>query len=90
MGERRVVLLFPTTHAVMHASQLLEDAGLAHETIPRPKGVNADCGVAISLAPGARQEALRVLQEGDREPSRVLELERPERPAASRRSRAND
>jgi len=90
VGERRVVLLFPTTHAVMRASQLLEDVEVEHEIIPRPKGVNADCGIAISLRPESRGEATQALAEGDSEPSRVLELERPDRRAANRRSTADD
>lgn len=90
MAHRRVVFLFPTTHAVMHAGQLLEDAGVDHEIIPRPKGVDADCGIAVSLRPERRGEAVRALAEGGGEPSRVLELERPDRSGAKGRSGAND
>jgi hypothetical protein len=77
MGRRRIVLLFPTTHAVMHAAQLLERAGIAHDIVPRPKGVDADCGIAVSLAPEVREPAITLLQTASREPSRVLEHERP-------------
>jgi hypothetical protein len=77
MGARRIVLLFPTTHAVMHAAQILERAGIAHEIVPRPKGVDADCGIAVSVAPESRESALQELRKASREPSRVLEFERP-------------
>jgi len=77
MPGRRIVLLFATTHAVMHAAQLLERRGIAHDIVPRPKGVDADCGIAVSLAPEGRETALAVLREGSREPSRVLECEKP-------------
>ncbi|MBM3499856.1 MAG: DUF3343 domain-containing protein [Armatimonadetes bacterium] len=77
MPERRIVLLFPTTHAVMHAAQILERAAIPHDIVPRPKGVDADCGIALSLEPGAREQALGELGAASREPSRVLEHERP-------------
>ena len=72
MALRRLVLLFPTTHKVMRASQLLDDAEIQHEIVPRPKGVDADCGIAIALPPGVREDATAALAEGDCEPSRVL------------------
>ena len=77
MGDRQIVFLYPTTHAVMHASQILERAAIAHEIIPRPKGVDADCGIAISVAPESREPALGVLGDAGREPSRVLESQKP-------------
>ena len=77
MGDRRIVLLYPTTHAVMHAAQLLERAAIPHDIIPRPKGVDADCGIAVSVAPEAREPALAALRGASREPSRVLEHEKP-------------
>jgi hypothetical protein len=90
MSRRRVVFLFPTTHAVMQASQVLENAGVKHEVVPRPKGVNADCGIAVALAPALRQEAAEALREGACEPSRVAELEKPDLAQAARRRRARD
>jgi len=77
MPERRIVLLYPTTHAVMHAAQILERAAIGHDIIPRPKGVDADCGIAVSVAPDAREAALAALVASSREPSRVLEHDRP-------------
>jgi hypothetical protein len=77
MGDRRIVLLFPTTHAVMHAAQILERAGIEHEIVPRPRGVDADCGIAVSVRPESREPALSELRKASREPSRVLELEKP-------------
>jgi len=77
MADRRIVFLYPTTHAVMHAAQILERAAIAHDIIPRPKGVDADCGIAVSVAPEAREPALGVLCGAGREPSRVLELQKP-------------
>lgn len=90
MALRRVVLLFPTTHAVMHASQLLEDAGVEHKVVPRPRGINADCGIAVALAPALGQQARRALAEGNCEPSRVLDLEKPDRGEAVREGDAHD
>ncbi len=85
MARRRVVFLFPTTHAVMRASQLLEEAGVKHKVVPRPKGLDADCGVAVALAPPSRQKALEALREGGCEPSRAMELEKPESAQATGR-----
>ena len=56
---------------------MLEAAGVAHEIIPRPKGVDADCGVAVAVAPALREQALGILRGSGSEPSRVLEWERP-------------
>jgi len=77
MPERRVILLFPTTHAVMHASQMLEDLDIEHNIVPRPKGVDADCGIAIAIDPRNRGASLEALRAKGREPSRVMELDRP-------------
>ncbi len=77
MPVRRTVFLFPTTHAVMRAGQLLGDAGLAHEIIPRPKGVDADCGIAVAVEPSLGDRALVVLRGSCAEPSRVLAWETP-------------
>jgi hypothetical protein len=79
MPLRRTVFLFPTTHAVMRAARLLEEAALAHEVIPRPKGVDADCGIAVAVAPERREQALALLRAGGAEPGKVLESERPDR-----------
>jgi len=77
MPERRVVLLYPTTHAVMHAAQILDRASIPHDIVPRPKGIDADCGIAVSVLPEARETALAALREASREPSRVLQHEKP-------------
>jgi hypothetical protein len=77
MLARRTVFLFPTTHAVMRADQVLEQAGLAHEIVPRPKGVDADCGIAVAVEASLREAALAVLGENRSEPSRVLAWEAP-------------
>ncbi len=77
MPTQRTVFLFPTTHAVMRAAQLLEDAGLAHEIIPRPKGVDADCGIAVVVGAEAAERSLSILRENRSEPSRVLVWETP-------------
>jgi hypothetical protein len=77
MPTQRTVFLFPTTHAVMRAAQLLEDAGLAHEIIPRPKGMDADCGIAVAVSAEVAERTIFVLRENRSEPSRVLVWETP-------------
>lgn len=90
MARRRVVFLFPTTHAVMRASQVLEDAGVNHEVVPRPKGINADCGIAVAVEPAVRRDAVAALREGACEPSRVVELEKPDLPQLARRRKSRE
>lgn len=80
MPVLRVILLFPTTHAVMHAGQILSDADVANDIVPRPKGLDADCGIAVSVAPEDRSAAIAALREAGREPSRVMEFEKQDRP----------
>jgi hypothetical protein len=76
MSVRRIVLLYPTTHAVMHGSQVLIAAAIENDVIPRPKGVDADCGIALAVAPKFREAALDALRQAGREPTRVLEWDR--------------
>ena len=70
-------MLFPTTHAVMHAAHILQDRGLPHDIIPRPKGLDADCGIAISIEPALREAATAALRSAGREPSQVVQHDRP-------------
>jgi hypothetical protein len=78
MSAGRTVFLFPTTHAVMCAGQLLEEAGVAHEVIPRPKGVDADCGIAVAVDSSLGETALAVLRGSRSGPSRILAWQTPD------------
>jgi len=56
---------------------MLEDLDIEHNIVPRPKGVDADCGIAIAIDPRNRGASLEALRAKGREPSRVMELDRP-------------
>ncbi|MGQ9731206.1 MAG: DUF3343 domain-containing protein [Candidatus Zipacnadales bacterium] len=77
MPTKHVIFLFPTTHAVMHAGQVLTDHNIPHDIVPRPKGLDADCGIAVSVSWDCHTTALAALRAAQREPSQVWEMEKP-------------
>lgn len=67
----RLLLTFQSIHHVLAAEQALKAAGLAPDLVPVPKEISADCGMAITLAPGDRARALLALEKAP--PTRVLD-----------------
>ncbi|MBU2600695.1 MAG: DUF3343 domain-containing protein [Actinobacteria bacterium] len=57
-----VILLFPTTQAVLKAEDLLLESGFAVDVIPRPAGTSgALCGIALALPAAFFVQAEKVL-----------------------------
>ena len=67
----KLLLTFQSIHQVLAAEQALKAAGLSPDLVPVPKEISADCGMAITLAPGDRACALSALQRVP--PTRVLD-----------------
>lgn len=55
------VAIFHSIHRVLHAEQLLKEAGVAFLLIPVPRQLTADCGLALRVAPGHLAALLAVL-----------------------------
>lgn len=54
------VLIFNSVHRVMHAEKLLKQAGVTSRTIPVPRKLSSDCGLAIRIA-GGRESFMAAL-----------------------------
>ena len=59
----KYVILFEAVHQVMRAEKLLKGKGMEVNLIPVPREISSDCGVAIELALGLREEALQLFEE---------------------------
>lgn len=60
-----VILLFPTTQAVLKAEDLLLEKGFDVDVIPRPAGTSSVlCGIALALPTASFVEAEKVLTAG--------------------------
>lgn len=59
----RSLLVFESVHQVMKAEKLLKGQGVKIDLIPMPREISSDCGVAIDLPEGAKEEALSFLSE---------------------------
>lgn len=59
----KCVFLFESVHRVMKAEKLLKGKGIKIDLIPVPREISSDCGVAIELPVGLKEEALRLLEE---------------------------
>lgn len=52
-----VILIFRGTHQVLSAEKYLKRAGVPLRLIPVPRTLTSDCGLAIRIAPSARDRA---------------------------------
>ena len=63
MSRDSLLLTFPSTHDALSAEAALRAAGLPAETIPKPRVVQADCGLAILVPPEHRAAVEALLRE---------------------------
>ena len=56
------ILIFDTTHHAMWAEELAKEQNLAVEVVPAPEGVDAKCGMALEVLPGAFDNLQTLLQ----------------------------
>lgn len=59
----KCIFLFRSVHHVIKAEKLLKGKGIKVDLIPVPREVSSDCGVAIELSVGFKEEALNLLEE---------------------------
>ena len=55
--------IFSSIHFVLKAEKLLKKTGLAVETIPVPRKISSDCGIAISFSAGDVSKVKELLEE---------------------------
>ena len=59
----KCVFLFGSIHHVMKAEKLLKGEGMEVDLIPVPREISSDCGVAIELPSGLKENVLRLFKE---------------------------
>ncbi len=59
VGELLAVL--PTTHLTLRGEKALLKAGVAVRAVMKPRRIDSDCGLALSLPPAAEEQARRAL-----------------------------
>ena len=62
-SKTKCLLVFLSVHQVMKAEKLLKGQGVKVDLIPMPREISSDCGVAIELSSGSKEEALHFLKE---------------------------
>ena len=55
------VIILSSIHYVLKAEQLLKEAAVAHDVVPVPREVSADCGMAIVFDPAALAQVQALL-----------------------------
>jgi len=61
--EKTFVFVLYSIHNVMKAEKVLKSQGVLFDTIPVPKDISSDCGMAILAAYGDRDRVRDVLEE---------------------------
>ncbi len=57
------VFVLYSIHNVMKAEKILKQRGIAFDTIPVPKEISSDCGMALMVARHDRGSITRILEE---------------------------
>ncbi|MDD4168774.1 MAG: DUF3343 domain-containing protein [Desulfotomaculaceae bacterium] len=55
-------IIFQSTHDVIKAKKALQKAYIAHEIIPTPKKVSAECGMSLKIEKTVLDQALEILR----------------------------
>ncbi len=74
MAEPRTVVTFYTTAEAMAAEKICRTRGLPGRLISAPRALSADCGIAWSAPPEAREAVVSALEEAGVEFAGVHEL----------------
>ncbi len=64
MPDGDFVIVFPTTHLTLKAETVLEQTGVKHRTVMKPRRISSDCGLAIRIDADDLQR-IRELLEGN-------------------------
>lgn len=59
--EGDFLAVFNSAHRVMKAENILKARGLAILLIPAPRQLMTDCGLALRIPPGIREDVMRIL-----------------------------
>ncbi len=70
----RTYLVFHSTTETLRVEQILAQAGLTCRVVQKPAGIRLDCGLAVRIAPDAREQAEAVLKQAGITPRGVYEL----------------
>ena len=59
----KCLFLFESIHQVMRAEKLLKEKGMEVDLLPVPREISSDCGVAIEMVLGLKEEVMRLFEE---------------------------
>lgn len=51
MGDKQLLITFPSVHYAIRAEKTLRDRGIECKTIPTPRDISASCGLSLLLSP---------------------------------------
>ena len=66
--EKNLVIVFPTTHLTLKAETVLEQAGVKHRTVMKPRKISSDCGLAIRIDAGDLQRIRELFEKNSLSP----------------------
>lgn len=72
--EGDYLAVFNSAHRVMKAESILKALGLAILLIPAPRQLMTDCGLALRISPGIKEEVMQVLEQEKLQPAFVNRL----------------
>ena len=73
-AEPRWVVLFDSIHDVLAAEQVFKERAVWCDVVPVPRGLSADCGMAIEVRQRDEADVRRVLSDPRVRPRRVVQL----------------
>lgn len=71
-------VVFSTVHEAMKLDLLLTQAGIKHSVVPTPRWLSRSCGVAIALADGDAELAVREAKKHGMATQGIFPLHAPE------------
>ncbi len=72
--EGDFLAVFNSAHRVMKAESILKARGIPILLIPAPRQLMTDCGLALRINPGNRDEVMKVLEQEKLQPAFVNRL----------------
>ncbi len=69
MSDQDLVIVFPTTHLTLKAETVLEQAGVKHRTVMKPRRISSDCGLAIRIDVDDQHHIRGLLEENSLNPA---------------------
>ena len=72
--NRRVLMLFPTTHDVIKAERVCLKLGITVQVVPVPRSVSSECGMALEVTARNRNKVSAAITEAGVSVTQVIEV----------------